>query len=834
MLGLSLSIAGLGSRQCCAQTLPQFSNFIAASNETGADPRAQESTSQKSAPATATADTHQDTAAQKQQASIQKALHAHLLHVFLQDQKAIWTSPADIHLVDADWLLPLGAATGIMFATDTEYSKHLSNSASRIKYSGDVSNYGIGAMAGIGAGFYFLGSLTHDEHKRETGFLAGEAAIDALIPTYALKYAFGRERPLQDNYRGDFFNGGVSFPSEHSVAAWSIASVIAHEYPGPLTSILAYGAASAISFSRVSAKQHFPSDVLIGSTIGWLIGAYVYRAHHNPDLPGAAWPTYSESQDESFTPAGSPYVELDSWIYPAIERLSALGYINSTFLGMRPWTRAECATLVAEAGGNIESTGPTRGDVYSLYLALQSEFQQDSDALAGAGAGEGTVHLESVYAGVTGISGPPLNDSYHFGQTIINNFGRPYQEGFNSYDGFSGYATSGRYTIYVRGEYQHAPSAPAFSLPVRQFISTVDENPLQAATPIATVNQFRLLDTYVSATAANWDFSFGKQSLWWSPDYGSAMIFSDNAEPIYMFRANRVTPFTLPWIFGRVLGPMKIDAFIGKLSGNNFPPRPLIHGEKVSFKPTKNLELGFTRTAELGGVGRPLTPAAVFNSYFGLQNSNAYAANANPGKRTGGFDFSYRLPLMRDWVTLYMDSLSSDDISPFSAPRRAGINPGIHLVRFPKIPKLDLRVEAVNTNTPSSSRGGHLIYWDIFYHDLGTNKNNLIASWIGRDGTGIQAWSTYHFGARNDLQLGYRHVTVSGDFIPGGETINDASAKFDWWLHANVDVSTAVQYEKWLAPILAATPQTNWSSSVAVTFWPHLAAKLPSFLATQN
>ena len=49
----------------------------------------------------------------------------------------------------------------------------------------------------------------------------------------------------------------------------------------------------------------------------------------------------------------------------------------------------------------------------------------------------------------------------------------------------------------------------------------------------------------------------------------------------------------------------------------------------------------------------PLTPAAVFNSYFGLRNSDTYAANANPGKRTGGFDFSYRLPLMRDWVTLY-------------------------------------------------------------------------------------------------------------------------------------------------------------------------------------
>src|SRR5579863_9196582 len=267
MLGLSLSVAGLGGRECCAQPLPQFPNFVVSAREPKSDPPAgpppnlpvQETSSQSSMLAPEAA--RKDSIAQKEEASVQKALHAHLLHIILQDQKAIWTSPADVRLVDADWLIPLGAAAGIMFATDTEYSKHLSNSPSRIKYSGDVSNYGIGALAGIGAGFYFLGYLSHDAHKRETGFLAGEAAVDALVPTYALKYAFGRERPLQDDYQGDFFKGGGSFPSEHSAAAWSIASVIAHEYPGPLTSILAYGAASAISLSRVDAKQHFPSDV---------------------------------------------------------------------------------------------------------------------------------------------------------------------------------------------------------------------------------------------------------------------------------------------------------------------------------------------------------------------------------------------------------------------------------------------------------------------------------------------------------------------------------------------------------------------------------------------
>src|SRR5882762_7003258 len=221
----------------------------------------------------------------------------HLLKNIAEDQKALWVGPKSLRWVDADWLAPLGGAAAAMFATDTQYSRHLSNSPNRIKYSKDLSNYGLASMVGIGGGMYLWGHLTHDDHKIETGILAGEAAIDSLTPVYAMKYAFGRERPLQDNYRGRFGQGGVSFPSEHAAAVWSIASVIAHEYPGPLTSLFVYGLASAVSASRISAKQHFPSDVLIGSAIGWFEGMYVYRKHHDLRIGGGGWETYAEAHD---------------------------------------------------------------------------------------------------------------------------------------------------------------------------------------------------------------------------------------------------------------------------------------------------------------------------------------------------------------------------------------------------------------------------------------------------------------------------------------------------------------------------------------------------------
>jgi Capsule assembly protein Wzi len=529
----------------------------------------------------------------------------------------------------------------------------------------------------------------------------------------------------------------------------------------------------------------------------------------------------TKPSDDKHPMVGSPYVELDSWVYSAIERLVALGYIHSEFLSMRPWTRVDCAHLVQEAQDETEPNSPTFNEATELQNELEKEFNTEIEALAGGENRE--IRLESIYANVTGISGTPLNNSYHFGQTIINNYGRPYEEGFNSWDGFSGYATAGRFTVYARGEYQHAPSAAGYSLPVRELIATVDQNPLLPATPMPSTNQFRLLDTYVAGNVANWDLAFGKQSLWWGPGDDSALLFSDNAAPIYMARASRIAPFRLPWIF-HWLGLIKLDLFFGKLSGNQFPPDPLIHGEKISFKPTENLELGFSRTTEFGGVGRALTSGAIINSYFSFASSVNYSASQNPGKRTGGFDFSYKIPFVRNWLTLYADALSADDPSPLDAPRRAALSPGLYLSHLPALPKLDLRVETGYTDTPAADprpHGGEYVYWEQFYHDLYTNDGNLIGSWIGREGQGVQAQSTYWFSARNSFEFGYRHAKVASDFIPGGETVNDGSAKLNWWIRQDVSVSALVQYENWLAPVLAPTAQTNWTSSVEVSFWPH-------------
>jgi hypothetical protein len=754
-----------------------------------------------------------------------------LLKNIALDQRDIWSSPKNLRFGDIEWIVPLAGITTASFMADTSMSRAVTGSPSRVSKSTTFSNYGIAALGGGVGGLYLWGKMTHDDHKRETGLLSGEAAIDALGVTTALKYAFGRQRPQDGAGGGGFWHGGTSFPSDHAAVAWSAASVIAHEYPGPLTKLLAYGLASAITISRVTGKDHFPTDTLIGSAIGWYIGRQIYREHHDPELGGdAVGPLLGDEYGEERVEGrkmGSPYVPLDSWVYPAFDRLAALGYLQTGYMGLRPWTRVECTQLVEEAGDLLRQHDANASEAARLYQSLADEFADDLKLMAGDSGN--ALRLESVYTRAMDISGTPLQDSYHFGQTIINDFGRPYGKGANVISGFSGWASTGRFALYVRGEYQHAPSAPAYSQQVRDLIAQTDWNPVQPPQPIATVNQFTLLDTYAVINLDNWALSFGKQSLWWGSAEGGALMLSDNAEPFLMFRAQRTVPSELPWIF-RHLGPTKVDLFFGQLAGNEFPPRPLIHGMKFGFKPTANLDFGFSLTSEFGGVGRPLTLAAIFNSYFSLKSSTLYPANANPGKRTIGFDFSYKIPHLRNWLTLYSDALLPEanytnldmNQSPIYAPRRAAMRPGIYLARVPGVPKLDFRVEAVYTDPPTPrSVGGQYVYFNDFYHDVHTNKGNIIGDWIGREGMGFQGWTTYWFSPRNSIQFGYRHAKVASDFIPGGETLNDGSVRANLWLKRDLSFSAYVQYEKWLAPILAPSPQRTWTSSVEIAFWPH-------------
>src|SRR5207248_6554545 len=330
------------------------------------------------------------------------------------------------------------------------------------------------------------------------------------------------------------------------------------------------------------------------------------------------------------------------------------------------------------------------------------------------------------------------------------------------------------------------------------------------------VNRLALLDAYVGLTVSDWQFTFGRQSLWWGPGQGGPMMLSDNAQPLDMFRINRVAPISLPSIL-HWLGPMRVEFFIGQLGGQEFingpngvagefgvpfRPQPMIHGERFSFKPTKNFEFGFSRTSLFAGEGVPFTLGTFRRSLLSTSNA-APGTLTDPGDRRSGLDWSYRLPKLRDWLTFYGDAFTDDQISPIAYLDRSAIRAGLYLSHIPGISRIDLRAEGVYTDLPAGGNLSHgFFYTNTRYLNGYTSDGNLLASWIGREGQGAQAWTNYWFSSRNRVQVNFRHQKVTQQFIPGGGTLTDVGVKADYWLRSIVSISAWLRYERRLFPVI--------------------------------
>ena len=204
-----------------------------------------------------------------------------------KDLAHIFVSPIYLRKSDLYWLLPLAGATVVSFNRDTYtvtqvVSRNPDFYNNAATGSDDLRDTYIGIPVALWAG----GQLTHNDHVRETGLLGGVAMVDAFVVDEFVKVVSFRERPLQDNGKGDFYignSGGLnsSFVSGHSMITWASAAAMAGEYHNPWVQTALYTGATSVSLCRVLGQQHFPTDVLLGGAGGWLIGHYVYRAHHH-------------------------------------------------------------------------------------------------------------------------------------------------------------------------------------------------------------------------------------------------------------------------------------------------------------------------------------------------------------------------------------------------------------------------------------------------------------------------------------------------------------------------------------------------------------------------
>jgi membrane-associated phospholipid phosphatase len=197
---------------------------------------------------------------------------------FEKDQKEIYSAPfRGPHL---KWDALFLGGTGVLFATDRQASRAMPGN--HVDISRNISTAGLYGTSAAAAILWFTGLATHDDHARETGALSAEALANVAPVYVGLQLLTGRERPIEGTGNGRFWRNNAlnsSFPSGHALFTWSMASVIAHEYPRPWVKWLAYGTATAVSLARFTGREHFPSDVAVGSLFSYLIGRHIFNAH---------------------------------------------------------------------------------------------------------------------------------------------------------------------------------------------------------------------------------------------------------------------------------------------------------------------------------------------------------------------------------------------------------------------------------------------------------------------------------------------------------------------------------------------------------------------------
>jgi hypothetical protein len=470
-------------------------------------------------------------------------------------------------------------------------------------------------------------------------------------------------------------------------------------------------------------------------------------------------------------------------------------------------------------------------DPEALKLAhrLVQEFAYEIELLHGSP--NRSAGVASVYERATQIAGPPLRDSYHFAQTISDDFGRPYGEGFNSISGTQLHAEYGPFAIALRGEFQQSRSLFSYNATALNAIASMDSLPVQPLPGITALDRMRPIEATVSLKLLGWQATFGEQSQWWGQSRTNSLILSNNAEAPVVLLIQKDRPVQLPGPFA-YLGKINNTFFVGQLRGHHYVrgpypnfvlegtatktlnPQPFIWGEQLDLKMSPNLEIGFEISCMWAGYGRPATIGTWLHTFSFHGNAQA----VDPGKRYGGFHFSYRLPGLRD-VSIFTDAMTNDEPTPIIYETRSAMNPGIYIARLPRLHQVDARVEAVYTNIPNYKDGVGAVYFNGHYADGYRNAGQLMGSWVGRAGTGIIAQSTYWFSGVNKIDVSMRRQFNDRHMLGGGD-LTDFTAHSLWQLRGPWQLEGSITAERWRFPILQTSPQNNVTASFGVTLTP--------------
>lgn len=400
-------------------------------------------------------------------------------------------------------------------------------------------------------------------------------------------------------------------------------------------------------------------------------------------------------------------VNVDSWVYPALERLASFGLIESGLMNTRPLTRTEVARLTGEAMGLMAERKPGyEVDGLTLYLLkrLKKEF---SDELSNIGM-IGDVKVKTFIKPID-----EMKIGYHLldgNYTIYNNDGIRYGDNHNA-------------SMEISGHSEFFNTISLYYQPIFEYNQNLDNNEKTG---------FDLKKGYAKLGLSNIEFEIGRDSMWWGSGYHGSLLMTNNAEPFDILKIANPRPILLPWIF-RYLGPFKATFILSKLEKDRRIPEPYLYGLRLNIKPLPTLELGMSQIAIFGGEGRRLSLTDTLEVLY----SNRNLSGKKESNQQFAVDFSFWIHDMDRITTLFRaikfyGEIGAEDTG-YPPDRRAHLV-GLLFKDLLLAGKTDLRIEYVNTSPGQGPDSWYRHDWypafykgRVFGHHVGSNAEDIFA-----------------------------------------------------------------------------------------------------------
>jgi hypothetical protein len=175
--------------------------------------------------------------------------------------------------------------------------------------------------------------------------------------------------------------------------------------------------------------------------------------------------------------------------------------------------------------------------------------------------------------------------------------------------------------------------------------------------------ELRLDGSHATVRAGNWLLSAHALDRWWGPGRQGNFILSNNARPMPTLMLERATarPFDNRWL--RWVGPWRLSLGFGRMEGEREDvDAPLFMSWRISIMPLKDVELGFSRTAQFCGEGQKCDLDVLGNLLAGNDNVGIDATPEDePGNQMAGFDLRWASPLGDLPYAIYSQAIGEDE-----------------------------------------------------------------------------------------------------------------------------------------------------------------------------